>query len=44
MKTEAISCEPSAISLENRGYERCLLSVIILSKCEGSAPVVRKAV
>ena len=43
MKTEAISCELSAASLENRGYERCPLNVI-LNECEGSITVVREAV
>ena len=43
MKTEAISCEPSAISLENRGYERCLL-IVILNECEGFAAVMENTV
>ena len=44
MKTEAISCEPSSHKLENRGYERRPLSVIILSKCEGFAAVMENTV
>jgi len=37
MKIKAISCELSATSLENRGYERCPLNVI-LNECEDLYP------
>ena len=37
MRIKAISCELSAASLENRGYERCPLNVI-LNECEDLYP------